>query len=186
MTARQVFIQELSSQLLLWSKNLECEHLGACFAVMPLRDIIAVRDNVIKDCQYSLLVDGLLEGLKHTEPPVRYNCAVALDHVADERCTKPLRELLNDPVARVRRAALHSLSCDACKVSPLPHSNDLTEILTEMALTDPSIRVRREAVNSLAASCDVKALPVLKKLLEEKDVAMQRTAHIALKRQQAL
>ncbi len=96
---------------------------------------------------------------------MRYNCAIALDHLADERCTEPLRQLLNDSVPRVRRAAVHSLSCDACKVSPLSNHDGLTETLINMALHDPSIRVRREAVNGLVESCDRKAIPVLKDLL---------------------
>ncbi len=43
-----------------------------------------------------------------------------------------------------------------------------------MALHDPSIRVRREAVNGLVESCDTKAIPVLKNLLEDKDPVIQR------------
>lgn len=184
-SARKAFIQDLVNQLMAWSKHLESEQLGQRFGVMPLRDILAVRDVVVQTNQHAMLVDGLLEGLKHSEPRVRYNCAIALDHLADERCTAPLRQLLNDPVPRVRRAALHSLSCDACKVSPLPDRNDLTEKLTEMALKDSSIRVRREAVNSLAEACDEKARPVLQRLLEDKDIAIQRLARSALKHQQA-
>jgi HEAT repeat protein len=171
------------SQLLDWSKNHDGEQLGQRFSIMPLRDILAVRDVVIENKRHSLLVDGLLEGLKHTKPRVRYNCAIALDHLADERCTKPLFDLLHNPVARVRRAAVHSLSCDACKVAPLLERDGLTEKLIEIALTDSNIRVRREAVNSLAESCDEKALPVLKNLLEDNDAAIQRMAKIALRNQ---
>lgn len=183
---RKVFIQELVAQLLAWSQHHEIEKLGQRFAIMPLRDILAVREVVVANGQHSPLVDGLLEGLKYTEPRVRYNCAAALDHLADERCTEPLRKLLNDPVARVRRAALHSLSCDACKVSPLPNRDELTEKLIEMTLSDSSIRVRRVAVASLTENCDSRTLPVLQGLLEDDDVAIQRTARIALARQQIL
>jgi hypothetical protein len=178
---RKVFIQELVTQLLTWSKNHESEKLGQRFAIMPLRDILAVREVVASNSQHSLLVDGLLGGLKHTKAPVRYHCAAALDHLADERCTEPLRELLDDPVARVRRAALHSLSCDACKVSPLPNRDELTEKLTEMALNDSSLRVRRVAADSLAESCDPRAIATLQTLAEENDTLLQRTARIALK-----
>jgi HEAT repeat protein len=152
---------------------------------MPLRDILAVRDVVIANGQHSLLVDGLLEGLKHVEPRVRYNCAAALDHLADERCTGPLRQLLNDPIARVRRAALHSLSCDACKVSPLPNRDALTDKVIEMALNDPSIRVRRVAAGTLAESCDARTLPVLQTLALENNTLLQRTARTALKQKPA-
>lgn len=185
-SARKVFIQELVSQLLTWAQNHESEKLGQRFAMMPARDILAVREAVVNSGQHSLLVDGLLEGLQHAHPRVRYNCAGALDHLADERCTEPLKKLLDDPVARVRRAALHSLSCDACKVAPLPDRDELTEKLIEMALSDSSIRVRRVAADSLAESCDPRALPVLQKLLEENDSLLQRTARIALKQQQVM
>jgi hypothetical protein len=179
-SARKVFIQELVSQLLTWAQNHESEQLGQRFAVMPLRDGLAVREAVVKSGQHSLLVDGLLEGLNHSEPRVRYNCAGALDHLADERCTEPLRQLLNDPVPRVRRAALHSLSCDACKISPLPNRDALTDKIMQMALKDSSIRVRRVAADSLAESCDPRALSVLQELLEEDDSLLQRTARLAL------
>jgi hypothetical protein len=184
LSKRKVFIRELVRQVLAWSQNHEIIKLGQRFAIMPLRDILAVRETVVTNGQHSVLVDGLLEGLKHTMPRVRYNCAAALDHLADERCTEPLRELLNDPVARVRRAVLHSLSCDACKVLSLPNRDDLTEKLIEMALHDSSIRVRRVAVVSLTEKCDSRTIPVLQGLPKEKDAAIQRTARTVLERQQ--
>lgn len=184
-SARKVFVQELVKQILSWSRQHESENLGQHFAMMPLRDILAVREVVVKGSQLLVLVNGLLEGLKHTEAPVRYHCAAALDHLADERFIEPLRQLLDDPVARVRRAALHSLSCDACKVSPLPNRDELTDKMIEMALKDSSLRVRRVAADSLAQSCDPRAINVLKTLLQEDDTLLQRTARIALQRQQA-
>jgi HEAT repeats len=179
-SARKVFIQELTNQLLGWAQNHESEPLGFRFAMMPLRDILEVRDIVIKNGQHHLLVDGLLEGLEHVKPRVRYTCAAALDHLADERCTEPLRHLLNDPVARVRRAALHSLSCDACKVAALPNRADLVPTLIDLALHDASIRVRRAATVSLVESCDPSVFPVLQKLSAEKDDMIQRTARKGL------
>ena len=135
LSVRKLFIQDLVSQLLTWSKKHESEQLGQRFTIMPLRDILSLREVVIANHQHSLLVDGLLEGLKHAKPRVRYNCAIALDHLADERCTQPLLQLLNDSVPRVRRAAVHSLSCDACKVLALPDKNDLTDILIRHSST---------------------------------------------------
>jgi HEAT repeats/PBS lyase HEAT-like repeat len=181
LSARTTFMRELVNQLLEWSKNLESEVLGNRFTMMPLRDILAVRDVLVENKQLSLLVDGLLEGLKHSKPRVRYNCATALDHLADERCTEPLRQLLNDPVARVRRAALHSLSCDACKISSLPNREDLLLKLIDLALNDSSIRVRRTAAYSLAESYDPRAIPILQNLLESPDKIIQRTAYQAIK-----
>jgi hypothetical protein len=186
LSKRKVFIQELVTRLLTWSKNHESEQLGHRFSLLPLRDILAVRESVVENNQHSLLVDGLLEGLKHAKPRVRYTCAGALDHLADERCTEPLRHLLNDPVARVRRAALHSLGCDACKISPLPNRDELKDKIIEMATKDSSIRVRRVAAATLAESCDPKALALLQGLAKENDALLQRTARSALKRQKAL
>lgn len=181
-SARKTFIQDLVNQLLTFSEHHEVEELGQRFAIMPLRDIVAVRDDLVKNNQLSLLVDGLLEGLNHVKPRVRYNCALALDHLADERCTKPLMTLLSDPVARVRRAALHSLSCDACKIMPLADRKNLVNILTDLAFHDPSIRVRREAAYSLGELGDPKTIPVLEKLQGDEDAAIQRTTRSALKR----
>jgi hypothetical protein len=179
-SARKVFIQELTNQLLVWSQNHESEPLGFRFAMMPLRDILEVRNVVVATGEHSSLVAGLLEGLRHVKPRVRYTCAAALDHLADERCTEPLRHLLNDPVARVRRAALHSLSCDACKVAALPNRADLVPTLIDLALHDASIRVRRAATVSLVESCDPSVFPVLQKLSAEKDDMIQRTARKGL------
>ncbi len=121
----------------------DAKTIGEHFALMPLRTILELRGYLLETEQHTLLIDGLLAGLQHIEPRVRYNCALAMDHIADERCAELLRALLEDAVPRVRRAALHSLSCEACKVTPLPVPGDLIETLIAKANTDPSIRVRR-------------------------------------------
>jgi HEAT repeat protein len=150
--------------------------IGQHFALMPLRTILELRKHLLETGKHSLLVDGLLTGLNHSEPRVRYNCALAMDHIADERCAEPLRALLEDAVPRVRAAALHSLSCEACKVTPLPVPGDLIETLIAKANTDPSIRVRRAAVGSLIETCNnprvAKALEDLK--ARETDADIQR------------
>jgi HEAT repeat protein len=114
---------------------------------------------------------------------VRYYCALAMDHIADERCVEPLKGLLEDNVPRVRAAALHSLSCEACKVTPLPVPGDLIEILIVKANTDPSIRVRRAAVGSLVEACSnprvAKALTELE--TRETDADIQRQLKRAFK-----
>jgi HEAT repeat protein len=159
--------------------------IGQHFALMPLRDILELRKHLLKIGQHALLVDGLLAGLNHTEPRVRYNCALAMDHIADDRCAEPLRALLEDAVPRVRAAALHSLSCEACKVTPLPVPGDLIEILIAKANTDPSIRVRRAAVGSLIGTCNnPRVLEALQDLeTRETDADIQRQLKRALKTQ---
>jgi HEAT repeat protein len=159
--------------------------IGAHFAVMPLRNILELRKYLLATEQYALLIDDLLAGLNHPEPRVRYNCAVAMDHIADERCAEPLQALLEDAVPRVRAAALHSLSCEACKVTPLAVQGDLIESLIAIANTDPSIRVRRAATRSLIETC---TNPRVSKALQdletrETDADIQRQLKRALKTQ---
>lgn len=95
-----------------------------------------------------------------------------------------MRRLLDDPVPRVRRAAMHSLSCDACKLSPLTHGDDLVPKLIDMALHDSSVRVRRVAVPALESYCnDARAQQALRTLAQVAgDMATTRSAQQALRR----
>ena len=151
--------------------------LAARMAI-PLRDILDVRTHLLETKRLHLLVDGLLLGLEDARPRVRADCAAALDHFADERCAEPLKRLLSDPVPKVRRMALHSLSCDACKLMPLEVTGDLVARLIEMTLHDSSVRVRRAALENLGASCtDPRALQTLQQLAaNESDAGMVRRA----------
>jgi hypothetical protein len=154
------------------------------FSHMPLRDILAVRGLVVEQGHYPVLVEALLEGMRHASPKVRYDCAHALDHLADERCVEPVRLLLDDPVPRVRRMALHVLSCDACKMTPLQREEDLVARVIDHALADPSINVRRHATTSLSNFCaDPRASLALETLVaQETDPALLRQARWALRR----
>jgi len=117
------------------------------------------------DPDYTLLIDRLIAGLRHDSPKVRYRCAGALDHFGDARCIAPLRVLVADPVPRVRRMALHALSCEVCKLAPLPGDTDLVGLLADYALHDPSINVRRHATYGLASRRDdPRAAAVLEQL----------------------
>ena len=161
--------------------------LAGYFSRMPRRDGLAVRELVVEQGKYSVLVEGLLDGLSDLSPKVRYECAHALDLLADERCVEPLRRLLDDPVPRVRRVALHTLSCDACKLNPLPMEDDLVACVIDHALKDPSINVRRHAASALGNFCaDPRAGLALETLLaREGDRAILREARRALRRRQA-
>ena len=172
-------ISELASQLL--TEN--AKTIGQHFALMPLRIILELRSILLEIGQHALLVEKLLEGLKHSEARVRYNCALAMDHIADERCSEPLRALFEDTVPKVRRAALHSLSCETCKVTPLPMPGDLIETLSATAMSDLNIRVRRTAVDSLAETCtDPRVIPALQALeATNTDAGMQQRLKRALK-----
>jgi HEAT repeat protein len=176
---RMARVSELATTLL----GSDPKTIGEHFALMPLRTILELRAHLLETGEHELLVTGLLTGLNHSEPRVRYNCALAMDHIADDRCSEPLQALLEDAVPKVRRAALHSLSCEACKVTPLPVPGDLIETLIAKANTDPSIRVRRAAVGSLSETCSnprvLKALQDLE--TRESDADIQRQLKRALK-----
>ena len=109
---------------------------------------------------------AVLDGMRHHNPKVRRACALLLDHTADDHCIEPLRELLRDPVARVRTAALHSLMCQQCKPEPLRY--DAAPDLIDFATRDPSARVRRAAVAGLAAQPpDRRIVAILDQVLRE-------------------
>lgn len=61
---------------------------------------------------------ALVKGLKHPNPKVRWWCLQLFDHIGDEKCVPHIIPLLQDPVPRVRKHALHALECEACKQSP--------------------------------------------------------------------
>ena len=175
---------ELAAEIGELARRRDVEGLAARFAGLPRRDVLAMRAVITERWDHALLVDALIEGLRHANPRVRFECAHAMDHLADDRCVEPLRRLLDDPVPRVRRVALHSLSCDACKLVPLRRDDDLVAVLIERALADPSINVRREATYGLGGCCsDERALAALQTLLtRETDRAIRRNAAWALRR----
>src|SRR5215213_4977506 len=112
------------------------------YLVIPGRDILSLREQLVERGDYTRLVDVLLANVDHPHPRTRFLVAQAMDHFADARCAAPLRAMLSDAVPRVRWAALHSLSCEACKLAPIAQSGDLVELVIGLALHDPSIRVR--------------------------------------------
>jgi HEAT repeat protein len=161
--------------------------LASRFSRLPRRDILGVREVLLARGAQAPVVEALLIGLESDSPRVCYDAAHALDHFADDRCTGPLRRLLDDPVPRVRRMALHVLSCDACKLTPLSVLDGLADVVIDRALADPSINVRRHATVALGSFCqDVHVRPVLQSLaVRENDPAILREARQALRRLQA-
>ena len=152
---------------------------------MTSREERALRELLVERGQFTLVVTALLAGVEYPAPHVRFLVAQAMDHYADERCAGPLRRLLDDPVPRVRWAALHSLSCDDCKLAPLSKPGDLVERVAWMALRDESIRVRRVAAGTLGLWChDARAVAALHTLLaQETDHVLLRSARWALAQQ---
>jgi len=155
------------------------------YLVIPARDGLALRDYLVESGGYTQLVDVLLANVNHPHPRTRFLVAQAMDHFADSRCAAPLRAMLSDAVPRVRWAALHSLSCEACKLVPIAQDDDLVELVIELALHDPSIRVRCVAIYTLGGECyDPRSVAALEQLLAHAtDAAILRGARLALSRQ---
>ena len=103
----------------------------------------------VRTDNYSRLLGVLIEGLCHTSARVRYGCAEALDHFGGTQAITPLQGLIGDSVPRVRRMALHALSCETCEETPFPEETDLIPALINHTLNDPSISVRRHAAYGL-------------------------------------
>jgi hypothetical protein len=181
---KKLRIEQLAARITELAAQQAIEQILPCLWI-PARDLLALRAQLVQSGAYTLLVDALLKGVDNAHPRVRFDAAQAMDHFADERCAAPLRRLLSDPVPRVRWAALHSLSCEACKLAPIATNDDLVELVIELALNDPSIRVRRVAAYTLGGDCyDRRAVAAIEQLLaRETDAAILRSARWALGRQ---
>jgi HEAT repeat protein len=139
------------------------------------------------------ILDAAVCGLDHPNPKVRRGCADLMDHLGDDRCIEPLIQRTADPIANVRRQAVHSLSCQRCKPTPL--QVDLVSLLIERATTDPSMKVRQEAVFGLSMQpSDARAIALLETILMDAtntaalpkaERVLVRNARFALKRQRA-
>src|SRR5215213_3555355 len=152
------------------------------YLLIPGRDILSLREQLVERGDYTRLVDVLLANVDHPHPRTRFLVAQAMDHFADARCAAPLRAMLSDAVPRVRWAALHSLSCEACKLAPIAQNDDLVELIITLALHDPSMRVRCVATYTLGGNCyDSRAVAALEQILAHAtDAAILRGARGAL------
>jgi hypothetical protein len=80
--------------------------------------------------------------------------------------------------------ALHSLSCEACKLAPLEQQIDIVAMAIEQAVNDPSIQVRRHATFALAIRRhDPRAVAALEHIqAQETDETLCKTSSRALAR----
>ena len=94
---------------------------------------------------------ALTEGLEHDNAKVRWWCLQLMDHLADESFIPFILPLLDDPVGKVRKHAVHALTCDRCKPDRcgLELSNTVKAHIAEVAQTDTDARVRVEASAAL-------------------------------------
>jgi HEAT repeat protein len=88
---------------------------------------------------------ALISGLDHPNAKVRWWCLQLMDHLADESYLEPILSKLSDPVAKVRRHAIHALSCAACKPNRQRLAVRIESALLAVLETDPDRRVREEA-----------------------------------------
>ena len=126
----------------------------------------------------------MLWGLSHPNAHVRWGCAGYLDHHATDACIPQLRWVaLHDPASKVRRVAVHAVTCQQCKPSPL--SGDLVGLLVQVALEDPNRGVREKAIGGLRSQPrDARAVAALEQILSiETDAHLRSQAHYALKHQ---
>jgi HEAT repeat protein len=92
---------------------------------------------------------ALIAGLDHSNPRVRWWCLQLMDHLADESYLVPILTRLSDPVGKVRRHAVHALSCGLCKPNRCTLKIDIEGPLRQLAASDPDERVRTEAREAL-------------------------------------
>ena len=95
---------------------------------------------------------ALIGGLKHDNAKVRWWCLQLMDHLADESFIPYILPLLNDPIGKVRKHAVHALTCDMCKPDRcgLELNQTVKAQIEEVAQNDPDERVRKEANEALA------------------------------------
>jgi hypothetical protein len=181
--AQQQRIERMAAQLVTAARQRDLEQVFAAFRV-PARDINAIRAYLVEHDTYTIVIDALLTSVEHANARIRFWGAQAMDHFADQRCEEPLRRLLHDSVPRVRWAALHSLQCAECKLTPLIPGNDVIATIIDLALHDPSIKVRRVATYELGQVCaDPRAVAALDAVrAQATDRAILRGARQALQR----
>jgi HEAT repeat protein len=92
---------------------------------------------------------ALIAGLEHPNAKVRWWCLQLMDHLADESYLDAILSKLSDPVPKVRRHAIHTLSCGACKPDRRRLKIRVEADLRRVVETDPDEKVRMEARKAL-------------------------------------
>lgn len=116
-------------------------------AVLELIGAINARD--LRTVTLSLEArTALTQGLTHPNAKIRWWCLQYMDHLADESFVPFMLPLTKDPVAKVRRQAIHALTCEVCKPDGCALDVDLKPMLETM-LHDIDAKVRGEAQQAL-------------------------------------
>lgn len=95
--------------------------------------------------------ETLLGAVSDPDPNVRYWACRHLDHHELDRVVATrMLAALSDPNKKVRAAALHTLSCEACKPDDTSSWQlDVVAVTLQALRSDPSLRVRRSAAAAL-------------------------------------
>ncbi|NKB72391.1 MAG: hypothetical protein GKR89_35390 [Candidatus Latescibacteria bacterium] len=122
---------------------------------------------------------ALDQALAHPNWRVRSAAALLLDRAAGPDSAHHLAQALQDPIAQVRRNALHALVCDRCKSQPL--DIDAVGLVVDRALNDHSLLVRRRAAATLGdfPPQDPRRQQALVALLQDPDPIVRQKAHWA-------
>ena len=87
--------------------------------------------------------------LRHPDVAMRRVCLFLLDHYASDASADVFRRALRDPVAAVREAALHGLSCERCRTEELCVADVVPELVSILG-DARNAEVRHKAVAALA------------------------------------
>lgn len=143
-------MQERAERILVLCRECAVQEVLQEFYAIHSTDLMMVRTFLWESGEYERVIDVVLAGLKLPDPKWRYEAVGLVDRLGDDRCVEPLSRLLSDPIARIRRMALHSLGCQPCKITPLQTCTDYLPQIIEVALHDSSVQVRRHAVYTLS------------------------------------
>ena len=82
------------------------------------------------------------------DPFRRARCLAVLDHVANESSTHVFLTALDDPVADVRRHAVHGLTCERCRTPDMCLVDVVPAVTTALA-SEPDAEIRHQLVTVL-------------------------------------
>lgn len=122
----------------------------------------------------ALGLERAIDGLSHPDWQVRRWCAVFLDHHSSAAARERLRLTLEDPKAKVRLWAVHSIACEPCK--PGEQLEDVVPLVLKRLREDKALRVRRQAVAVLVQHLPDRRIyrAFRRSLLRETDVRLRR------------
>ncbi len=143
-------MQERAERILSLCKQGTVREVLAELEGIHTTDLTQIRTFLWQSGEYDRVIEVILKGLQLPDSRWRYEAVAMVDRLGDDRCVEPLSRLLTDPVPRIRRMVLHSLSCQHCKITPLQTCTDYLPQIIEVSLHDSSVQVRRHAVYTLA------------------------------------